>query len=145
MHPPSLTSSLHSILLVQRFRRSASKWFSLHNPALLLTTYIHRQSTSTGQAGLEGQFVLIISAPGMSSNRQRQSSSFVGYNGRATSACTQASLITLQNGQIFVTYANGTVAQYSANSNDPYDYFNPTTTPGNVTTTYVFSDFLLPP
>ncbi|KAK4697255.1 hypothetical protein P7C71_g787, partial [Lecanoromycetidae sp. Uapishka_2] len=71
--------------------------------------------------------------------RRRQAGSYVGYNGRATSACAQASTLTLVNGQLFVTYANGTVAQYSANSNDPYDYLVPSTTPGSVTTTFSLS------
>lgn len=102
----------------------------------------HKSSkpTTSAKTYVEGSFTLILVAPEWSRKRRRQSGSYVGYNGRATSACTQASTLTLVSGQLFVTYANGTVAQYSANSNDPYDYLVPSTTPGNVTTTFSVSN-----
>lgn len=101
---------------------------------------MHRRLTASAATYAKGRFALIIVASGLSGKRRRQSGSFVGYNGRATSACAQASTLTLVNGQLFVTYANGTVAQYSANSGDNYDYFQPNTTPGNVTTTFSLSN-----
>jgi len=87
----------------------------------------------------KGNFALQIVAPELSPKRRRQVGSFVGYNGRSTSACTQASYLTLTNGQLYIQYANGTTAQYSANSGDAYDYLIPSAVPGNVTTTFSLS------
>ena len=92
------------------------------------------------KTNIEGKFLFIISATTFSMKRRRQSGSFTGYNGRATSACSQASTLILINGQLFLTYANGTVAQYSANSNDNYVPLIPSTNPGNVTTTFSLSN-----
>lgn len=47
--------------------------------------------------------------------------------------------MTVYNGQLFISYANGTVAQFSANAGDAYDNFVPSTTPGGVTTTFSLS------
>ena len=85
------------------------------------------------------QFALKVVAPYLSPKRRRQAGSFVGYNGRTTTSCTQASVLTIYNGQLFISYANGTVAQFSANAGDAYDNFIPSTTPGNVTTTFSLS------
>ena len=64
----------------------------------------------------------------------------MGYNGRATSACAQASFLSLANGQLFVQFANGTIAQYSAKSGDAFDYLIPSTILGDVTTTFSLSN-----
>ncbi len=64
----------------------------------------------------------------------------MSYTGRATSSCTQASVLTLDNNQLFATFSNGTVAQFSANTGDTYDYFAPSTTPGDITTTFSLSN-----
>ena len=39
-----------------------------------------------------------------------------------------------------MTFSNGTVAQFSANTGDAYDYFAPSTTPGDITTTFSLSN-----
>ena len=85
------------------------------------------------------QFALKVVAPNLSPKRRRQAGSFVGYNGRTTTSCTQASVLTIYNGQLFISYANGTVAQFSANTGDAYDNFVPSTSPGSVTTTFSLS------
>lgn len=96
--------------------------------------------SSTGSAKYLGnQFALKIVAPNLSPKRRRQAGSFVGYNGRTTTSCTQASVLTIYNGQLFISYANGTIAQFSANAGDAYDNFIPSTTPGSVTTTFSLS------
>ena len=64
----------------------------------------------------------------------------MSYTGRATSSCTQASTLTLANNQLLITYSNGTVAQFSATTGDAYDYFAPSTTPGDITTTFSVSN-----
>ena len=64
----------------------------------------------------------------------------MSYTGRATSSCAQASTLTLANNQLWVTYSNGTVAQFSASTGDTYDYFAPSTTPGDITTTFSLSN-----
>ena len=64
----------------------------------------------------------------------------MSYTGRATSSCTQASVLTLANNQLWVTFSNGTVAQFSANTGDTYEYFAPSTTPGDITTTFSLSN-----
>ena len=87
-----------------------------------------------------GTFALQIVAPDLNPKRRRQAGSFMGYNGRATSACSQASFLTLSNGQLFVHFANGTVAQYSAHSGDAYDYLIPSTSLGDITTTFSLSN-----
>lgn len=38
-----------------------------------------------------------------------------------------------------MTYTNGTMAQFSATTGDTYDYFVPSTNPGNITTTFSLS------
>ena len=58
------------------------------------------------------------------------------YTGRATTSCSQASSLSLTNGQLFITYANGTVAQFSASTGQSYSEFSPSTTPGDLTTTF---------
>ena len=88
----------------------------------------------------KGTFALMIVAPATSQKRRRQNSSFLGYNGRAASSCTQASVLTLSNGALSATYANGTVASFSANPGDAYDYLVPSTTPGSITTTFSLSN-----
>ncbi|KAK0513497.1 hypothetical protein JMJ35_004483 [Cladonia borealis] len=112
----------------------------------LITTYFSRHTSvitiagSTGGAKYVGdQFALKVVAPYLSPKRRRQAGSFVGYNGRTTTSCTQASVLTIYNGQLFISYANGTVAQFSANAGDAYDNFIPSTTPGSVTTTFSLS------
>ena len=96
--------------------------------------------SSTGSAKYLGdQFALKVVAPNLSPKRRRQAGSFVGYNGRTTTSCTQASVLTIYNGQLFISYANGTVAQFSANAGDAYDNFVPSTTSGSVTTTFSLS------
>ena len=96
--------------------------------------------SSTGSAKYLGnQFALQVVAPNLSPKRRRQAGSFVGYNGRTTTSCTQASVLTIYNGQLFISYANGTVAQFSANAGDSYDNFVPSTTAGSVTTTFSLS------
>jgi len=99
-----------------------------------------RKPTTAASTYVRKTFLLVISAFDLSEKRRRQSGPFVGYNGRATSAWTQASTLTLQNGQLFLTYANGTVAQFSASSNNAYDYFLPSVNPGNITTTFSLSN-----
>ena len=47
--------------------------------------------------------------------------------------------MTIYNGQLFISYANGTIAQFSANAGDSYDNFIPSTAPGSVTTTFSLS------
>ena len=64
----------------------------------------------------------------------------MSYTGRATSSCAQASTLTLANNQLWMTYLNGTVAQFSATTGDTYDYFAPSTTPGDITTTFSLSN-----
>nr|AUW30787.1 hypothetical protein [Cladonia uncialis subsp. uncialis] len=112
----------------------------------ITTTYFSRHTSvitiagSTGSANYLGdQFALRVVAPNLSPKRRRQAGSFVGYNGRTTTSCTQASVLTIYNGQLFISYANGTVAQFSANAGDAYDNFVPSTTPGSVTTTFSLS------
>ena len=58
----------------------------------------------------------------------------------ATSACSQASYLTLADGMLFAHFDNGTVSQYSANPGDSYDYLTPSITPGNITTTFSLSN-----
>ena len=84
-----------------------------------------------------GTFAIQITIPNSSLTKRRQA--FVGYDGRSTSACTQASFLTLSNGQLYVNFANGTVAQYSGSSGDAYDELTPSTTPGDVVTTFSLS------
>lgn len=74
-----------------------------------------------------------------SRNQRRQADSFVGYNGRATSSCTQASYLSLVNGGLSINFADGTSAQYSANQGDAYNFLIPSATPGNITTTFSLS------
>lgn len=88
----------------------------------------------------KGNFVLVVVSNKLSPKRRRQAGSYIGYNGRTTSSCAQASTLSLNNGQLFVTFANGTVAQYSANAGDPYDVLMPSTTPGAYTTTFSLSN-----
>ena len=52
----------------------------------------------------------------------------------------QASTLTLANNSLYLTYSNGTVAQFSATTGDTYDYFAPSTTPGDITTTFSLSN-----
>ena len=85
-------------------------------------------------------FVLIIVAPHISHRRRRQAGALVGYRGRATSSCAQAITLSLSGSQLFATFSNGTVAQYSANSGDAYASFVPSTTPSSVTTTSSLSN-----
>lgn len=88
----------------------------------------------------EGTFTLVIRNSVISARRRRQAGSFMGYNGRATSSCAQASVLSLSNGVLSITYANGTIAQFSANSGDAFDYLIPSTTAGNITTTFSLSN-----
>ena len=97
------------------------------------------QSSTGGTKYLGDQFALKVVAPYLSPKRRRQAGSFVGYNGRTTTSCTQASVLTIYNGQLFISYANGTVAQFSANAGDAYDNFIPSTTLGSITTTFSLS------
>lgn len=76
----------------------------------------------------------------MSSKRRRQAGAFISYNGRSTSSCAEAGVLSLTNNQLLMTFANGTVAQFSGNTGDAYDYFAPSTTPGNITTTFSLSN-----
>ncbi|CAF9930193.1 MAG: hypothetical protein ALECFALPRED_004548, partial [Alectoria fallacina] len=114
----------------------------------LLTTYFSRSTAIETMNGRNthaasrygtGNFTLIIVASELSPKRRRQAGAFMSYTGRATSSCTQASILTLANNQLWITYSNGTVAQFSATSGDTYDYFAPSTTPGDITTTFSLS------
>ena len=49
-------------------------------------------------------------------------------------------MLTLINNQLWVTFSNGTVAQFSANTGDTYEYFAPSITPGTITTTFSLSN-----
>ena len=49
-------------------------------------------------------------------------------------------MLTLIHSQLWVTFSNGTVAQFSANTGDTYEYFAPSTTPGDITTTFSLSN-----
>ena len=71
---------------------------------------------------------------------RRQNVAFVDYKGRSTSSCSQASTYYIINGQLLVQYANATVAEFSANSGDPYTVFAPSTSPGNIVTTFSVSN-----
>ena len=95
----------------------------------------------TAQYGA-GSFTLIIVASelSLSPKRKRQAGAFMSYTGRATSSCAQASILTLANSQLWMTYSNGTVAQFSARTGDAYDYFAPSTNPGDITTTFSLSN-----
>ncbi|KAL2043931.1 hypothetical protein N7G274_003451 [Stereocaulon virgatum] len=115
----------------------------------IITTYYSRSTASQTYAGkiplgltryTKGNFVLVVVSNRLSPKRRRQAGSFISYNGRTTSSCAQASTLSLNNGQLFVTFANGTVAQYSANAGDPYDVLMPSTTPGAYTTTFSLSN-----
>lgn len=64
----------------------------------------------------------------------------MSYTGRATSSCTQASTLTLINDQLWMTSSDGTVAQFSAHTGYLWDYFAPSTTPGDITTTFSLSN-----
>ena len=114
-------------------------YFSSYTPRQVSTE--NRNGTTTGLLKHRGdQFTLRVAANHLSSKRRRQADSFVSYNGRTTTSCTQASILTIYNGQLFITYANGTVAQFSANAGDAYDSFLPSTTPGNTATTFSLSN-----
>ena len=95
----------------------------------------------TAQYGA-GSFTLIIVASelSLSPKRKRQAGAFMSYTGRATSSCAQASILTLANNQLWMTFSNGTVAQFSARTGDAYDYFAPSTNPGDITTTFSLSN-----
>ena len=49
-------------------------------------------------------------------------------------------MLTLIDHELWVTFSNGTVAQFSANTGDAYDYFTPSVTPGDITTTFSLSN-----
>ena len=108
-----------------------------------LTTYF---STSTAIETMNGlgpganSFTLIVVASELSSKRRRQAGSFMSYTGRTTSSCTQASMLTLANDQLWVTFSNGTISQFSANIGETYKYFAPSPTPGDITTTFSLSN-----
>lgn len=72
-------------------------------------------------------------------HRRRQSPSFVNYRGRSTTYCKEASAYYLYQGQLFVEYSNGTVAQFSTTTGAAYSLFTPSTTPGNILTTFSIS------
>lgn len=116
-----------------------------------LTTYFHTSTAIETRNGISshvtaqygaGSFTLIIVASelSLSPKRKRQAGAFMSYTGRATSSCSQASILTLANNQLWMTYSNGTVAQFSARTGDAYDYFAPSTNPGDITTTFSLSN-----
>lgn len=119
---------------------SANRYSFLSVNVWLILNHLDSQITMGRTSYAEGTFALVIMNSEMSSRRRRQSGSFMGYNGRATSSCTQASVLSLSGGALSITYANGTVAQFSATSGDAYDYLIPSTTPGNITTTFSLSN-----
>ena len=75
----------------------------------------------------------------LGTNRRRQAGAFVTYNGRATSSCSQASVYSLYNGQLFVQFANGTTEQFSTTTGTPYANFTPSATAGDIITTFSLS------
>ena len=85
-------------------------------------------------------FALVIVTSRLSRNRRRQAGAFVNYNGRATSSCTQASTYTIFNGQLYVQFDNGTTEQFSTTTGTPYANFTPSTTPGDIATTFSLSN-----
>lgn len=74
-----------------------------------------------------------------SKHRRRQSPSFVNYKGRSTTYCGDASTYYLYQGQLFIKYSNGTAAQFSTTTGLPYSLFAPSTTPGDILTTFSLS------
>lgn len=72
-------------------------------------------------------------------HRRRASPSFIDYRGRSTAYCKEASTYTIYQGQLFVQYANGTTAQFSAATGAAYSLFAPSFTPGDIVTTFSLS------
>ena len=50
---------------------------------------------------------------------------YVGFDGLATTACSNASTYSLQNGQLIVQFANGSIEGYSTSGTVPYQAFIP--------------------
>ena len=100
----------------------------------------HSQNPSDFSMSAANSFTLMIVASELSPKRRRQAGAFMSYTGRATSSCAQAGILTLANNQLWVTFSNGTIAQFSANTGDTYDYFTPSITPGDITTTFSLSN-----
>lgn len=73
-------------------------------------------------------------------HRRRQAGTFVTSNGRATSSCSEASSYSLYNGQLLVQFANGTTEQFSTSTGTSYANFSPSSTPGDITTTFSLSN-----
>ena len=83
-----------------------------------------------------GSFALVVVTSKITRNRRRQAGAFITYDGRATSSCSQASVYSLYNGQLFVQFANGTTEQFSTITGTSYANFTPSATPGDIRTTF---------
>ena len=87
-----------------------------------------------------GTFALVIVTSKLARNRRRQAGTFVSYNGRATSSCSQASTYSLYNGQLFVQSADGSTQQFGTTSGTLFANFTSSATPGDLNTTFSLSN-----
>ena len=105
-----------------------------------MLTWIIRKTTPSLSRNQNEAFALIVMSSQLSHKRRRQAGTYVGNSGRATSSCVQASVLGLSAGQLFSTFANGTMAQFSATTGAAYAPFVPSTTPGDITTQFSLSN-----
>ena len=80
-------------------------------------------------------FLLSFYASSNQNQKRQGAPGFVGTSGSVTDSCTDAISYTLEDGQLFAVTSNST-EQFGTDPGLPYAPFAPSSTPGNITTTF---------